>query len=547
MPAVLLALATTCATGIAFAQTTYVSDPLSSPPSGGAAPGVTAGTRGGSFGAGGWTTTGATDTVWWVIPATIPRGRFEVTATGLSTATSLVGQEHDLVAIYGPTDRAEPISYIPWYRNNEFKVFVRVFGALNTCAGCQAVGSSKLELALCPALSPLGYVETMCPAACVAAGFSFWQAYLGPRGRGEPLPWDAATPYRFVITWEPGRMTYTRGGPEGASSLTFPGTYAPRELHVRIGPPSSERGPDTAMPRGVTFSNVLVQGDPGAGTPSCSGTTPPPDASAPADATPADTGSATSVIESPVIEDVTVTMLAPTTVYPDVRDLAVEVESEVYLKFRVDSVPGRVVRAEILLRSAASPSAEGSGASAFRAAGTGWSETTLTWSARPGRTGERLARVTGVQSDMDYVLDVTPAITGAGTYAFALVTEPGDTNGVHFDSKEVTPARGPRLRLTVDTTPPPVDAGTADAAADAGMDVTMPPRDGSVDGGRADSGRGSPVEGGCSCRSAGPARGSSAIVMLAIAGSIAARRRRATEQRVTRGDLLRTRSPRRRS
>jgi MYXO-CTERM domain-containing protein len=265
----------------ASAQIVYIDDPLTASPTGGVGAGVRAGSAGGSFGPGGWTTTGDTDTVWWVIPATLPRGRFEVSATGLAIESSLRGQEHDLFGIYGPTDRAEPVNYNPWYRNNEFKILVRIFGDLNRCDGCQAVGASKLELALCPALDPRGYVETMCPASCVAAGYDFWQAYLGPRGRGEMLPWDAATEYRFVITWEPGVMTYTRGGPEGSSSLTFPGTYAPRELVVRIGPPSSERGPDTAMPRGVTYRNVRVEGEPGAATPSCDSTFVPPDAGMP--------------------------------------------------------------------------------------------------------------------------------------------------------------------------------------------------------------------------------------------------------------------------
>lgn len=262
----------------AAAQVTYIDDPLTASPTAGAAPGVYAGSSGGSFGPGGWTTTGDTDTVWWVIPASLPRGRLEVTATGLSIATNLIGEEHDLFGLYGPTDRAEPVSYNPWYRNNEFKILARIFGDLNRCSGCQAVGASKVELALCPALTPEGYVATTCPAACVAAGYDFWQAYLGPRGRDEPLPWDAATEYRFVINWEPGVITYSRGGPEGTSSLTFPGTYAPRELRVRIGPPSSERGPASAMPRGATFRDVFVSGEPGAATPSCDPGTAPPDA-----------------------------------------------------------------------------------------------------------------------------------------------------------------------------------------------------------------------------------------------------------------------------
>lgn len=249
-----------CASAASAQVVTFVNDPLTATPRG-AQPGVAAGMRGGRFDATGWTTTGDTDTVWYTIPATLPRGRVEVTVTGLSTATSLVGQEHDLIGIYGSPERAEPVPYNPWFRNNNFKVLVRVFGAANVCAGCQAVGASKLELALCPLGAP-GYAEAACPAGCVAAGYDFWQAYLG-RGRDDALAWDAARAYRIAIEWAPGRFTWTRGA-EGATSLTFPGTYAPRELRVRIGPPSSERGPDTAMPRGVTFRDLVVAGERGA-------------------------------------------------------------------------------------------------------------------------------------------------------------------------------------------------------------------------------------------------------------------------------------------
>ncbi|MDP3278266.1 MAG: DNRLRE domain-containing protein [Deltaproteobacteria bacterium] len=522
------ALALVLSPSAALAQPiTYVNDRLTAAPTAGAAPRVTAGSRGGTFGPNGWTTTGPTDTIWWSIPATLPRGRFEVSATGLSIAASLTGQEHDLIGIYGQTDRAEPVAYNPWYRNNEFKFIVRVFGALNTCSGCQAVGSSKLELALCPALSPLGYTETTCPASCVAAGYDFWQAYLGPRGRGEPLSWDAATTYRFVITWEPGRATYSRGGPEGTESLTFPGEYAPRELRVRIGPPSSERGPDVAMPRNVTFSNAIVQGEPGAATPSCNV---PVDSGIPDSAAPLDSGSGTPrVIELPAIEDVTVDMGQPSMVFADVRDLSVERTAEAYIKFRLGSLPGRVTRAELLLQTAMTSSAAGSGASVFRAASDGWSETTLTYAARPGTSGARLARIGPTMTNMAYSADVTAAITGSSTVAFALVQEAMDNDGVHFDSKEVSPARGPRLRLTIDPTMPPADAGVAPMDSGVREDAGALAVDArvAVDARRMDvSTGGGTVDGGCGCRATTNARPRWAALAAAIAAVSGLARRR---------------------
>ena len=53
------------------------------------------------------------------------------------------------------------------------------------------------------------------------------------------------------------------------------------------------------------------------------------------------------------------------------------------------------------------------------------------------------------------------AVPAAGTYAFAVLPEMTDTNSAHFDSKEVSAARGPVLRLTVDPTMAPLlDAGS---------------------------------------------------------------------------------------
>jgi len=58
-----------------------------------------------------------------------PSGRVEYSVTGLSLATSLTGVDHDILTMYqAPTDRAEPVPYSPYFRNNDFKVFTRIFG-----------------------------------------------------------------------------------------------------------------------------------------------------------------------------------------------------------------------------------------------------------------------------------------------------------------------------------------------------------------------------------------------------------------------------------
>jgi len=211
------------------------------------------------------------------------------------------------------------------------------------------------------------------------------------------------------------------------------------------------------------------------------------------------------VIDVPAIEDVTVDPTHPTTVYPDVTDLSVgAADSEFYVKFRIGALPGRVVQAQLLLNSATFTSATGSGASVFTAASSAWSETTLVWNARPGGTGTRLARVDGIAVNEPYVFDLPAGTVGSSAvYAFAVLPAPTDGDAAHFDSKEVSVARGPILRLTVDPSMPVmIDAGVD--AGDAAMidDAAMPSMDSGamhLDSG-GDATRGPGPQGGCACR-----------------------------------------------
>ncbi len=230
-------------------------------------------------------------------------------------------------------------------------------------------------------------------------------------------------------------------------------------------------------------------------------------------------------------------------------------DSEFYVKFRVASLPGRVVRAQLLLRSSAYPSAVGTGASVFAAARDDWSERTLTWSARPGPRGARLARLDGVAVDTAYELDLPrETVSAAGTYAFAVLPDPGDANSAHFDARERAPGRGPVLRLTLDPTLPSRDAGVAPvdappardvarasdvvrstdlgAASDValGLDASSPrdvPVRGEGDGAVLDA----PVQGACGCRATGPRGGAEQLALIVVA--LAARRRRRRGRVVT--------------
>jgi hypothetical protein len=227
---------------------------------------VTVGSKGGSFGPDGWTTTGDEDALWFLIPATLPTARVEVSVKGISPA-NLDGEEHDILVTYGDTDRAEPVDYAPAYRNNNFKTNLRIFGALSAAAGGRPQGANKLELRTCPAGLP-GHSEA-CPPGCTNV---FEVAYLG--GKPEAVPWVATTSYRMKLAWSPGTISYTRGV-EPAVSIGYPGTLAPKALRVRIGSPRHGAGSVNRMPKGITFSNLLIAGDPGAPTPVCGGTVTP--------------------------------------------------------------------------------------------------------------------------------------------------------------------------------------------------------------------------------------------------------------------------------
>ncbi len=267
------------------AEVIYVDHPLTSAPTPKVAA-VTVGSRGGSFGPEGWTTTGDEDAIWFLIPATLPKARVEVSVKGISNAV-LDGEEHDLLVTYGDTDRTEPVEYSPAYRNNNFKTNLRIFGSASPAAGGRPGGANKLELRLCPS-GPPGHSES-CAPGCPDI---FTVGYLG--GPPEAIPWDPATAYRFRVWWAPGAIHYTRGV-EPEVRLDHPGTLAPKQLRVRIGSPRHGNGSPNRMPKGITFKDLVIAGEPGAETPVCGAAA---DAGTDAATTPTDAGCTTGLSAS---------------------------------------------------------------------------------------------------------------------------------------------------------------------------------------------------------------------------------------------------------
>jgi hypothetical protein len=150
----------------------------------------------------------------------------------------------------------------------------------------------------------------------------------------------------------------------------------------------------------------------------------------------------------PVLEDVTASASSPAVVYPAVEELALEAnDSEVYLKFDLGAVPGRVKKARIFLHQSDVASADGDGGDAFLVPDHGWSETTLTWNGRPAVSGASLARVSPVADFTWYAWDVSAAVEKPALYAFSLRPEPSDANGAHFFSKEGSPSLAPYMRV----------------------------------------------------------------------------------------------------
>ena len=474
---------------------------------------------GGTFGPSGWITSGEADAFWYEITDPIPTGRIEYTLSGMSVGGSLSGYDHDILTFYqAPTGMAEPIKYMPGFRNNDFKAFTRIFGSMEPGRG----GAMKLELAFCPRGEPW-YHDTVCPAGCDGSGLAY------ARGKDKDVGWDPATQYRMIMAWEPGKISFSRDT-EALGTVDFKGTYAAKPLRVRFGSPRHDGVyPGAAfMPKGLTFKDVKITGTAGAMTPIC-GSTVVPDAGPPLD---------TGVVptdEVGVLQDVTAASWE-TGVYSVVTDLNPEGTASggsnavVYLKFPpISGVPKQVL---MRLHTADFPSAAGGSGVVCSVADDAWNETTLTWATRPaiGTTCVGVAKKVDPDSEVEW--DVTPLVTSAlaGNRNFAIVST--DADAVHYLSKEADKSRGPRLRITAGSITPPSDGGTTDSGSDAsagdagpiGSDTGLFADGGSKPGNDLDRGD---VNGGCGCKTANfGSRPRAGLALVVAMAAIVSRRRK---------------------
>lgn len=129
-----------------------------------------------------------------------------------------------------------------------------------------------------------------------------------------------------------------------------------------------------------------------------------------------------------------------------------------FLTFAVSGLGEPVTSATLRLHVkdvADSPST--SGGTLRRVSATGWSETAVTWNHQPTIDGPQLDTLGTVARNRWYDLDVTSAVTGNGTYSFALTSTNGD--GAYFDVRE-SGTNAPRLVVVTN----PVLVGVGDIA-----------------------------------------------------------------------------------
>lgn len=420
--------------------TDYVNDPLTD----GSSPGL--GVRGGSFSPSGWTTTGPADTLWFTITAPLESGSMSFDVTGIGICQSNCTGDVDLFTLYQqPDGMAQPIDYSPGYRNNDQRVFVRMF---QNGAGDSLSGAMKMEIAGCPVGPP--YYDNSCPSSCSPLDDI---AYCG--GRMSDCGWDAAHTYHFELDWGGGTMTYSRDG-TALGSIGYPSTFAPQPLVVQLGSPRNGQVGGSGMTSGLTFANLVVSGAEGVRTPSCSTPPPPPDAGPPA-VIPCTDGSVGASA------DVTAASWTPG-VFQDPSDLNVEGDGAgnasaiVYMAFPPPATTA--AQATLTLHTRTNSSAAGGSGQVCATDGAPWDESSLTWSSRPAVTALCSGGARRVTPDEDVTWDVT-ALVNSGATSFALVSTDGD--GAHFESRESGGCgRGPHL-LVIPTAS--ATTGTSGASA----------------------------------------------------------------------------------
>jgi hypothetical protein len=198
---------------------------------------------GGAFESGGWRVTAPTDRIWYALPR-LARGSIEVTISDL-TLQNLVRSDNEILAMYeGGYGIREPIRYSPEFRENHYKVMLRIYGTEET----GRVGLQKLMWGMCPSGAP-GY------GACACDGM-----FAEPFGGNGS--WDGS-PQRLRIEWGDGVTRYLRNGTV-VYRIGWEGhEFGPEELHFSLGTSRPSAVGSAALPVGALFSDLVVEGTEG--------------------------------------------------------------------------------------------------------------------------------------------------------------------------------------------------------------------------------------------------------------------------------------------
>lgn len=127
-----------------------------------------------------------------------------------------------------------------------------------------------------------------------------------------------------------------------------------------------------------------------------------------------------------------------------------------YLRFTVSGLSAPATKAVLRLHSVGDDGGSPGGGRVAQVSATDWSESGLNWRNQPLIDGPTVGTIGEVTAGSWYEVDVTKALSGDGTYTFAITSDVGD--GAYYDSREAG-ANGPRLVLTVDQPKPEVLVG----------------------------------------------------------------------------------------
>jgi hypothetical protein len=133
------------------------------------------------------------------------------------------------------------------------------------------------------------------------------------------------------------------------------------------------------------------------------------------------------------VADARVLQSSPTSNFGTTTRLEVDSSGqESYLRFTVSGLSGPIQSARLRLY-ATNGSTNGP---LIYLTDNSWTETGITWSNRPPPTGGAVANY-GIIATKNWVeIDITPVITGNGTYSFVFL--PDSTDGASFYSREGT-------------------------------------------------------------------------------------------------------------